>query len=142
MKNTPASDNLQLVLQLLVTDLVIRSQLTSQHEAQVRPAAPPHSDCHCTMLKYMFFTCCMCSMQECHLSPVRHPTTCLPSLPQRLRLLCGVQQILEALNTDPQLREMLQPPHTRRRAGAWVLGIELLLSKLPPKDMAAAIQAV
>ena len=90
--------------------------------------------CHCLSNKYFYLVV----------------STCLQDPVQLVLDLCshhfadtpGVQDILQGLGTHRKLRELLQPPHTRQRAGAWLLGVELLLSKLPPKDMADSIQAV
>ena len=48
---------------------------------------------------------------------------------------------MDGLSSNARLVELLQPWHTRT-CGAWILGMELLLAQLPPKDLEASMQMV
>ena len=53
-----------------------------------------------------------------------------------------LQQRVASFHLHSKLVEILQPPHTRSRAGSWLLAVEYLLLQLPPQDLSSSIQAV
>ena len=76
-------------------------------------------------------------------------TSCRPQVGPTLRqhhaltlAASALQQKVASFHLHSKLVEILQPPHTRSRAGAWLLAVEYLLQELPPQDLSASIQGV
>ena len=50
--------------------------------------------------------------------------------------------MLDVLLGDAKVVQMLLPPPMRTYHGTWLLGLEHMLTKLPPKDSTAAMKKV